>query len=327
MLEVLEGGLATTVQDGGRKGLYELGIPPSGAMDDFSLRAANLLVGNPEEAAALEVVYLGPKLRFTDERVVAVTGAAVGLKVDGQVRPTWEALEVGEGQELSFSFPSAGARAYLGVSGTIDVPEALGSRSTYARIALGGYEGRTLAEGDRLPLGETPMAASRCVGRRVDEALRPGLEAEAEIRISVGLFAHRLTDESLEAFLSAQWQVTADADRVGYRYTGAELEFVERDSPFGVGPAPWNVSSVNYPLGVIQVPGGVEPIVLMNDGVTGGNYATVGAVISADRDRVAQTKTHEKTRFRQVSLEEALEARAERGRRLDRLREGLAAAG
>lgn len=325
MLEVLDGGLATSVQDGGRKGLYELGIPPSGAMDDFSLRAANLLVGNPEEAAALELVYLGPKLRFTDARVVAVAGAAVGVKVDGEERPVWEAFEVGEGQELSFGFPGRGARAYLAVAGAIDVPEALGSRSTYARIELGGFEGRQLAGGDRLPLGYAQEAASRCAGRTVEEALRPDLLAKAEVRISVGLFAHRLTEDSLEDFLATEWQVTTDADRVGYRYTGAELEFVERESPFGVGPAPWNVSSVNYPLGVIQVPGGVEPIVLMNDGVTGGNYATVGAVISADRDRVAQTKTHEKTRFRQVSLEEALEARAERGRRLERLRSALPA--
>jgi allophanate hydrolase subunit 2 len=119
--------------------------------------------------------------------------------------------------------------------------------------------------------------------------------------------------------------VTPNADRVGYRYRGIELEFLQRDeAPFGVGSSPWNTCSLNYPCGVIQLPGGVEPIVLMKDGVTGGNYASVGTVITADLDRVAQSKTHETTRFVSVSLDEALEARAARRRRLSRVRNRLA---
>jgi allophanate hydrolase subunit 2 len=162
------------------------------------------------------------------------------------------------------------------------------------------------------------------VGAEVAEADRPTFAKESEVRVILGLYDHRLTDESLEAFLEADWTVTTDADRVGYRYRGVELEFVPRDEvPFGVGDAPWNTCSLNYPFGVIQLPGGVEPIVLMKDGVSGGNYASVGTVISADLDRVAQTKTHDKTRFRSVSLEQALVARTERRRHLETIRAGL----
>jgi biotin-dependent carboxylase-like uncharacterized protein len=323
-IEVLDGGLMTTVQDGGRHGLYNTGIPPSGAMDDFSFRVANLLVGNDEEAAALEATYLGPKLRFDEARVVAVTGAEMPPQVEGTAHPTWEAFEVKAGETLAFDHLQAGARTYIAVAGGINVPEVLGSRSTYARVALGGHEGRRLQQGDELPVGDLPRAAAKQVGARVDEPARPRFAKENAVRVILGLYHHRLTDESLEAFLEAEWSVTTDADRVGYRYRGVELEFVPRaEVPFGVGSAPWNTCSLNYPFGVIQLPGGVEPIVLMKDGVTGGNYASVGTVISADLDRVAQTKTHDKTRFCAVSLDEALSARAERRRRLDGIRSDL----
>jgi biotin-dependent carboxylase-like uncharacterized protein len=323
-IEVLDGGLLTTVQDGGRHGLYDTGIPPSGAMDDFSFRVANLLVGNDEGAAALEVTYLGPTLRFGEDGTVAVTGADLPPKVDGRAYPAWEAFQVEAGETLTFDHLRAGARAYVAVAGGIDVPEVLGSRSTYARVALGGYDGRRLQEGDVLPVGKPSPAAAKRVGAELAEASRPTFAKEHEVRVILGLYYHRLTEESLEAFLEADWTVTTDADRVGYRYRGVELEFVPRDEvPFGVGDAPWNTCSLNYPFGVIQLPGGVEPIVLMKDGVSGGNYASVGTVISADLDRVAQTKTHDKTRFCSVSLEQALAARTERRRHLDVIRAGL----
>jgi biotin-dependent carboxylase-like uncharacterized protein len=323
-IEVRHPGLMTTVQDGGRYGLYNLGFPPSGAMDDFSFRVGNLLVGNNENAAALEATYLGPRLCFGDDRVVAVTGAELPPIVDGEPGPTWEAFQVKAGQTLAFDHLRGGARAYVAVAGGIDVPEVLGSRSTYARVSVGGHEGRALRAGDELPLGEPPPSSTRRFGTRLDEEHRPAFSKETEVRIIVGLYSHRLTKESLNAFLDTEWAVTTDADRVGYRYRGIELEFLPRDEvPFGVGDAPWNTCSLNYPFGVIQIPGGVEPIVLMRDGVTGGNYASVGTVISADLDRVAQSKSHEKTRFCSVSLDEALQARETRRRHLSEIRSEL----
>jgi biotin-dependent carboxylase-like uncharacterized protein len=325
-VEVLHAGLLTTVQDGGRRGLYHLGVPPSGAMDDFSLQIANLLVGNDEHAAALEITYMGPRLRFDEDRVIAVTGAEMPPKLDGAPRPAWEAFEVKAGETLSFDHLRAGARCYVGVAGGLDVPEVLGSRSTFARVGLGGYEGRALVKGDVVPLGVQPSGAARLVGRRLRDGDVPDFPSEVEVRIVLGLYSHRLTDESLAAFLATDWTVTPNADRVGYRYRGIELEFVPRgEAPFGVGESPWNTCSLNYPCGVIQLPGGVEPIVLMRDGVTGGNYASVGTVISADLDRVAQSKTHEKTRFVSVSLGDALAARAARKQRLARIRGDLGA--
>jgi allophanate hydrolase subunit 2 len=143
------------------------------------------------------------------------------------------------------------------------------------------------------------------------------------LRVIIGLASYRLTEESMEEFLDTTWTVTTDADRVGYRYRGGELGFVEREQPAGAGADQANVVDFGYPIGSIQVPGGVEPIVLMNDAVTGGGYATIGTVISADRDKLAQTKTNDKTRFRSVDLEEALEARKQRSQQLAEIKEAL----
>jgi biotin-dependent carboxylase-like uncharacterized protein len=323
-IEVLHGGLLTTVQDAGRNGLYSMGFPPSGAMDELSFRVANLLVGNDENAAALEATYMGPRLRFEETRTIAVTGADMPAIVDGFPRPAWEAFEINAGETLSFDYLRGGVRSYVAVAGGFGVPEVLGSRSTYARVGLGGHEGRSIVEGDVLSLGEPRVTGAKRVGARLDDRHRPAFPREVEVRIIVGLFSHRLTDDSLSAFLDTAWTVTPNADRVGYRYRGIELQFVEREEiPFGVGDSPWNTCSLNYPCGVVQLPGGVEPIVLMKDGVTGGNYASVGTVITADLDRIAQSKTPETTRFRSVSLDHALHARAERRRRLAHIREEL----
>lgn len=320
-IAVHEGGIATTVQDAGRFGLYHLGMPPSGALDDFSFRIANLLVGNPETAAVLEATFNGPVLEFAQDTVVAVTGAELPPKLDGEEQPTWTALPVRAGQTLSFDFLRSGARAYIALAGGIDVPVVLGSRSTYVLCGVGGYEGRAIRGGDTLPVGaHDASAAARRVGRSVPEAQRPRFSKQAELRVNMGLCGYRLSDAGREAFLGLEWTVTPAADRIGYRYKGGELGFVPREQPFGAGSDPSNVVDVGYPIGSIQVPGGVEPICLLNDAVTGGGYATIATVISADRDVLAQTRTHDTTRFRAVGMEDALAARAAKKARLDEIR-------
>jgi allophanate hydrolase subunit 2 len=157
----------------------------------------------------------------------------------------------------------------------------------------------------------------------VDQNHIPIYSREAELRVIIGLASYRLTEESMEEFLNTTWTVTTDADRVGYRYRGGELKFVPREQPAGAGSDPANVVDFGYPVGSIQIPGGVEPIVLMNDAVTGGGYATIGTVISVDRDTLAQTKTNDKTRFRSVNLEEALRARKERRQHMEEIRQAL----
>ena len=185
-IKVLKPGLATTVQDLGRPGYYHIGIPLSGGMDRHALAAANLLVGNEEGAAVLEAVFMGPELEFTDDAVVAVTGAELPPKLDGAPRATWTSFKVKRGQKLTFDFLKKGARAYIAVAGGIDVPVVLGSRSTYALGALGGFQGRTLEAGDELPVGAATAAVKE--GRTVGEDLR-GLPAgmPTELRVIPGL--------------------------------------------------------------------------------------------------------------------------------------------
>ncbi len=318
IVNVTSGGLYTTVQDLGRTGRYEIGMPPSGAMDQYSYRVGNLLVGNDEGAAALEATYIGPTLEFTDERLLAVTGGAASVTLNGEPAPTWEAFAVAPGDVLAFGMITSGARPYIAISGGVDVPDYLGSRSTYTLIGLGGFEGRKLADGDVLPLGTASGAGS--VGARVPDDLIPQLDADIEVRTVIGLCSYRLTDEALEGFLSTPWKITKDADRVGYRVRGGELDFVEREQPFGAGSDAANVVDLGYPLGSIQVPGGDEPIVLLADAVTGGGYATIGTVVSVDRDRFGQAKTGDTLHFRSVDIDAAITARSEGTQRLQRAR-------
>ena len=321
-IRVKSPGLLTTVQDTGRFGEYAIGMPPSGAMDVFSYQVGNYLVGNEDGAAGLEITYFGPELEFTEDAVIAVSGAEMPPKINGEEAPTWEALQVEEGDILSFDYLKNGARSYLAVAGGIDVPVFMHSRSTYTLIGLGGLDGRALKEGDELELGESRNGEAQ-VGKKVDPDHIPTYTKETELRVIIGLASYRLTGESMETFLNVEWTVTPDADRVGYRYRGGELGFVEREQPAGAGSDPANVVDFGYPIGSIQVPGGVEPIVLMNDAVTGGGYATIGTVISADRDRLAQSKTNDKTLFRSIELDEALNAREERRRKLSEIKEAL----
>ncbi|MDL5157859.1 biotin-dependent carboxyltransferase family protein [Actinomycetospora termitidis] len=314
-------GLETTVQDTGRFGHYAIGFPPSGALDSFAYHVGNALVGNAPGAAALEAVYLGPTLEFTADTVIAVTGADIPATLDGEVIPLWESVAVRAGQTLAFGQLAGGARPYVAVAGGIDVPEVYGSRSTYTLVGMGGFAGRGLAAGDELALGDDAVAPR--AGRRVPDDAVPVHPEVAELRLLVGLHSYRLTPDSLERFTDTAWKVTPDANRVGYRYRGAELEFVPREQPFGAGSDPANVTDCGYPVGSVQVPGGVEPIVLLQDAVTGGGYATLGTVVSVDRDRLAQTKTGDRTRFVPVDLDEALAIRHDRTAQLERLRSDL----
>mgnify|MGYP001098648802 CR=1 FL=1 len=322
-IDVIKPGLATSVQDLGRAGYYHLGIPQSGAMDRYALRAANLLVGNAEGDAALEATFQGPELRFTRDAIVAVTGADMPPRLDGAAQPAWTGFAVKAGQVLGFDFLKRGARAYVAVSGGIDVPVVLGSRSTYALGALGGFEGRTLRAGDALPLGAPPAAAR--AGRSVPEAMRLLPDAAPVLRVLPGLYDFRVTKAALENFFADTWRVATEADRIGYRFRGGrKLEFVPRKQPFGAGSDPSNIVDSCYPYGSVQIPGGTEPIVLHRDAVSGGGYFMVGTVIAADMDAIGQMQPNMKVRFAPVDMPGALAARHEAAARLAALRRHFA---
>jgi biotin-dependent carboxylase-like uncharacterized protein len=321
-IEVIKPGLATTVQDLGRPSYYNIGIPLSGALDQYALRAANLLVGNEEGAAGLEIALMGPELVFGAPAIIAITGAEAMPKINGEAGPRNESFAVRADDRLTFDYMKSGARAYLAIAGGIDVPLVLGSRSTYALGTLGGFSGRKIAAGDKLPVGSARPGAR--AGRALAADLVPTYPKSLELRVLTGLYFYRLTDEAAKSFFEDTWTVAPEADRIGYRYRkGRPLSFRERKQPFGAGSDPSNIVDAGYPYGSIQVPGGLEPIILHRDAVSGGGYAMIGTVISADMDRIGQMQPNNLARFVEVDMAAALKARAEYKSRVARLSASL----
>ena len=322
-VNVISAGILTTIQDLGRPGYFHLGIPIGGAMDRLAMRAANLLVGNPEDAAGLETVFMGPELEFTEDATVAVCGADLPPKLNGEVQPGWTAFDVKAGDVLSFDFLQGGARAYIAISGGIATPPMLGSRSTYPIGALGGIDGRPVQPGDAIPLG--PEKASGRAGKSVPQDLRRGPGEQAELRMMPGLYWHRITEAAQKAFFEDTWKVANEADRMGYRFQGGRpMEFVPREQPFGAGSDPSNITDACYPYGSVQVPSGTEPIILHRDAVSGGGYFMIGTIISADMDLIGQLQPNTPTRFVEIDMEGALKARADRNATLAALRDAVA---
>ncbi|MDJ0457676.1 biotin-dependent carboxyltransferase family protein [Arthrobacter sp. NQ7] len=313
--EIGNPGLATTVQDQGRTGHYNVGIPQSGSMDQYSAELGNALVGNTAREAVLECTYLGPVLTTDSDAVIAVTGAPVEVKVNGEPRPQWSRLLLKAGDQLSFGVIQGGTRYYIAVQGGIDVPEVLGSRSTYSLGGIGGFKGRKLETGDVVPVGAPLNGGGLPQAESVPDEFRPVYAKEQEVRVVLGLYDHRLTDEGLSNLLNEEWKVTPVADRMGLRYSGPGVKWKEREQPFGAGSDPSNIVDAGYAVGSIQIPGGTQPIILHRDAVSGGGYAMVGTVISADMDLVARAAPGTATRFVAVSLADALKARRDHAER------------
>ena len=279
-VRVLNAGLSTTVQDLGRPGCFHLGVPISGAMDRLALRAGNLLRRQMTKARpAWRRVFVGPQLEFTRDALIAVTGAEMPVKLDGEEQPSWTALKVKAGQVLSFGFLKTGARIYIAIAGGIDVPVALGSRSTYPIGALGGYKGRAIAKDDELPVG---AAADAKEGRQLPDALRRRPGKPAELRVLPRALLASGGQQSQQNFFDDDWKVAPEADRMGYRFRGGRpVSFVERQQPFGAGSDPSNIVDSCYPYGSIQIPGGTEPIILHRDAVSAA--ATSWSALSSRR--------------------------------------------
>jgi biotin-dependent carboxylase-like uncharacterized protein len=320
MIFVEAPGLYSTIQDRGRPGYYAMGIPPSGAMDLYAHDVANALVGNLREAATIECTFAGPTLSFSEFTVIAITGADAEVYLDGVAVPLWMSQVVRPNQVLQFRSIRAGARSYVAVRGGVEVPTVMGSRSTYVASSLGGHEGRPLANGDVIPIGDMIVQGSSMRGGvDVPPALIPSASGDLEIRVVPGLCDYRLTQLAVDDLYSTPYSVTTEANRTGYRFAGKPLDFVPRTPPFGAGADPSNVVNLGYPVGSIQAPSGTELICLLRDAVTGGGYATVGTVISVDLDLMAQTKSPDRVHFVAVDIEVALAERATRESRVRRI--------
>ena len=295
-IEVLRPGLLTTVQDRGRFGYQKFGVPPSGAADGVALRVANVLVGNPVGAAALEITALGPQLRFLADAVVAVTGAEMQADLDGRAVPWYQSFLVRGGQTLDVQACTQGLRSYLAVAGGMDVPVLLGSRSTCLAAAFGGFQGRALAAGDVLRTGPPPGPLADLANREVPEAWRPRRTSPVMLRVVLGPQDDAFTAQGLQTFLESTYQVSQHTDRMGCRLEGPEI--AHRESA--------DIISDWVPTGGVQVPGDRKPIILLADRQTTGGYPKIATVIGPDLPLVSQCRPGDPLRFRAVTLAEAL---------------------
>ncbi|RLQ90972.1 biotin-dependent carboxyltransferase family protein [Planomicrobium sp. Y74] len=295
MLTIHKSGMQTTVQDFGRTGFQKYGVVASGAMDPYALRIANLLVGNEENAAALEITLMGPSIHFDEDHVISICGGNLTPQLDSKVVGCWRAIPVAKGQTLTFGKPRSGSRCYVAVAGGIDVPAVMGSRSTYARAELGGYEGRALDSGDQLAIGEASAAQKSAAHNGSWFVPSPSYSPNPVIRITKGRQFELFSEQSRKHFLSETFSVNSQSDRMGYRLDGPRLALTEAQE----------MISEAVVFGSIQVPADGNPIILMADRQTAGGYPKIAEVITVDLPLISQLKPGDRLRFKEVSVEEA----------------------
>jgi antagonist of KipI len=293
---VIKPGMLTTVQDAGRWGYQSRGVPVAGPMDPVSHRLANALVGNDPAAALLEVTLIGPELEFEDERLVAVAGADYDLSLDDRQVPSHAPFTVSAGSRLRFGARRLGARAYLAVSGGINVPPMLGSRSTHLVSAMGGVGGRALIAGDRLPLGDSSLPQGTVLAPQEPIVALP--DRHAIVRVLPGPQADYFTPDALDLLQSAPYLVGHNSDRMGFRLQGPRLTHARGADTI----------SDATPLGVLQIPASGQPILLMADRQTTGGYPKLATVISADMAIAGQLAPNDTVAFVICTRAEALKA-------------------
>jgi biotin-dependent carboxylase-like uncharacterized protein len=312
VFEVVKPGLETCVQElPGRIGYWEQGFPPSGPVDNWSFRLANLLVANDRDAAALECQFLGPTLRFGRDGFIAVTGADMSPTLDAEPIRLWRTYAVKAGQELALAYARTGARAYVAFSGGINTPPVLGSRATFHMAGVGGY---ALKAGQKIPLG--PAAAPVAI-REIPEAQRPAIASTGvrPVECMAGPNDDWLDAAAVERFFSSDWIVQSKSNRTGMRLTGPEFTFSEKakNKRPEHGRDPSNILDHGYPLGAVNL-AGQTPIILINDAPSTGGFINPFTVPSAAFWKLGQVRPNEAIRFVRVSLTQAQELR----RTLDR---------
>ena len=303
-------GSLTTVQDLGRFGFLDRGVPPSGALDSFACRVANLLVGNDETMAVLEITVMGPVLEATAETDIAMTGAEMGMTINRNLVPSWQTVRVKAGDVIRMPQAKKGCRAYLAVSGGFDVPIVMGSRSTFARAGFGGMKGRALVKGDTLKRGAGILLKH---SRRLPDAFIPAYQGDSLLRAIPGPQDDSFKD-SLESFFIHTYQVSAESDRMGCRLWGPP---VEHDAG-----KPQSIVTEPVVPGNIQIPADGRPIILLVEQTSGG-YSKIATVVSADMGKVAQAMPGSSVKFERVSLSTAHLLYREEEKRMQIVRELL----
>lgn len=300
MLKILKSGLQTTVQDLGRTGFQKYGVIASGVMDPFAHRLANLLVGNKEQAATIEITLVGPAIKFTEDAIIALCGGDLSPRIDDKAVGMWRMLVVGKGSTLTFGEPHMGARCYLSIAGGIAIPKVMGSRSTYLRAGIGGFQGRALEKGDEVPAGQINKQQKKIMQKSTenefDWLLPPARYFEEPvIRMMPGRQFDLFDDNSRQRIFNEPFTVSPNSDRMGYRLEGTGL-FLK---------TPKELISEAVSFGSVQVPADGNPIVLLADRQTTGGYPKIGQVASVDLPLISQLKQGQQLRFKEISLEDA----------------------
>ncbi|MDQ1003250.1 antagonist of KipI [Neobacillus niacini] len=304
IFKVMKAGLQTTIQDLGRYGFREFGVSPSGAMDPYSLQMGNLLVGNDLGEAGLEVPLIGPVLMALHDVSIAICGGNLSPKINEQEIPHWKSIVIKKGQILSFGELKEGTRAYISIAGGIDVPFVLNSKSTYLTGKFGGLKGRALKDGDIL-FGNPYTRRNRFLHTK----FIPKYTNPLTVRVIVGSHNGKFTSVGLETFLTEEYTISPQSNRMGYQLTGPKLEHSSTA----------DIISDAIPLGGIQVPASGQPIILMAEHQTTGGYSRIGTVISADIPRLAQAQPGTKVRFKEIALQTAQDLLIDSKRRLNYL--------
>jgi len=294
VFHVLKPGLFTTVQDLGRYGYLKYGVPISGAMDTFSLVAANLLVGNNSNDACLEITFIGPQLQALTRTQFAITGGATSPQVNGQTVPMWKTLETKEGDIVSFGKMESGCRAYLSIRGGINSPLLLESRSTYVRGGFGGINGRQLKTEDIIEGFDTHLLK---VEYSIPEELVPQFTGQFTVHVILGPQEDMFTDKGISTFLSSPYKVTIEADRMGYRLEGPMIEHKAKADI---------ISDALLP-GAVQVPKNGKPIILMRDAQTTGGYTKIAVATTPDVSLLGQAKPNDVVEFSKITMQQARE--------------------
>ncbi len=325
-LKVHRAGILTTVQDRGRYGYQRFGVPVGGVMDEYSHRLANLLVNNSEDDASLELTLAGPCLEFTEATLIAICGGDLTPTIAGRAVPLSRPVMVKAGSLLDFGARRLGCRAYVAVNGGIDVPQVMGSRSTYLRASVGGFKGRALKRGDALDTGIGSTAIYPGLRKGFSDgqmfvSTKWSVTANSaflthdhhRIRFIPGRHWQRFIEDSQQQFCTAEFRIASNSDRMGYRLQGPVLQLEQ----------PAEILSEAVTFGSIQVPPDGSPIVLMANRHTTGGYPRIGEVISVDLPLLAQLPPGDTVRFEPVTLEESQKLYLQREREIALMREAL----
>lgn len=294
VFNVVTPGVLSSIQDRGRYGYQELGISASGAMDETAFRLANRIVGNDDNAPALEVTMVGPRLEVVRETLISVTGADLSFAVNNSPAPLYTAIKLNPGDTITFGQMKSGMRAYIAISGGFSIPMMMGSASTGLKGQIGGYKGRKLEKGDVLK-SKAQSIPEVFIGYSVDpDEFKFGAK-DGVFRVILGPEDDYFTEKGIETFLSSEYALSDNCDRMGARLDGPEIEHNEK----GAG-----IVSDGITMGAIQVPAQGYPLVLLKDRGTVGGYTKIGTLCTLDVFRFGQNKPGDKVRFEQITLEE-----------------------